>query len=106
MNGHGELVNLLLENGAEVDARNHDGITALMTSVLHGHAPTARMLISRGADVKSVDTHHRTALMFASMAGSLACIRVLLAVGARKSDRDEVGNFSRCVLATVHARAL
>ena len=89
-----DMVNLLVDNGADVDAQNHDGMTALMAAALHDKSAVAKVLLDHGASVRAVDTHRRSALMFAGMSGSVDAARTLLAAGAKKHDRDEVG--ARC----------
>ena len=49
--GRNEAVELLLNHGADVNATDGFGRTALWYVALGGHADTARLLISRGANV-------------------------------------------------------
>ena len=48
-NGQQQCVRLLLESGADVDAADADGDTALDFAVKHGHADVADFLRRRGA---------------------------------------------------------
>ena len=48
--GHTEVVALLLENGADVNAKSRDGGTALHAAAFLGRAETAKLLLEKGAD--------------------------------------------------------
>jgi ankyrin repeat protein len=82
--GHGneELVELLLQQGANAKAVNAYGENALHYAAWRGNAAIAQRLISEGANVNP--THHlgRTPLMFAVRRGSLPIVKLLLAQGA------------------------
>ena len=47
---HIEIINLLIENGANVNMSNNSGITALTISVKSGQAEIVKHLIAQGAD--------------------------------------------------------
>ncbi len=44
-------VKSLIEAGADVNAQNKEGVTALMTASATGHTDIAKLLIEEGADV-------------------------------------------------------
>jgi uncharacterized protein len=44
------VAELLLDHGAEIDARTHGGYTPLMEAAQNGDVATARLLLARGAD--------------------------------------------------------
>ena len=48
-NGHKETVELLIEKGADVNAKNNDGKTALMIALEKGKYETAELLKRYGA---------------------------------------------------------
>ena len=50
-NGHNELVELLLEKGADPNIKTKAGTTALMGAAYGGHKRIAELLIAHGADV-------------------------------------------------------
>ena len=56
-NGHDEVVKVLLDRGAEVDAKGFFGATGLMWAAVNGHASTVRLLLARGADTELRDAH-------------------------------------------------
>lgn len=51
--GDVELVKLLVENGADVDDRDVQGVTPLILAIQAGHSDIARVLIANGADVNA-----------------------------------------------------
>jgi len=62
-NGHTEIVRLLLESGADINAPGTLERTALIYAVEGWYAETVRLLIDRGADPDIKDIHGQTALM-------------------------------------------
>ncbi|KAI6777534.1 uncharacterized protein J7T54_004255, partial [Emericellopsis cladophorae] len=81
-NGHGPLAQLLLNNGADFNARDKFGRTELMLASQDGHEEVARLLIEKGADVHARDSDGRTALIWASEKGHEAVARLLIDKGA------------------------
>jgi ankyrin repeat protein len=69
--GHPAVVSVLLEHGADVNARSHAGCTALHTAATFGEVDLVRTLIGSGCDVHAQDERGNTALMCA--ASSLTC---------------------------------
>ena len=67
----------LLDAGAEVDARQHGGFTALHAAAMHGDAATARLLLDHGADPALPADDGRTAADFARAGGHLAVLALL-----------------------------
>jgi uncharacterized protein len=66
-----DVVRLLLERGADVNAKDHDGWTALIKASQAGHADMVQLLMDRGADMNVADNTGRTAWMFAAMGNHL-----------------------------------
>ena len=50
MGGHLEVIQLLLDHGADVNAQKEDRWTALHLGVLFGHVQVVEVLLKRGAD--------------------------------------------------------
>jgi ankyrin repeat protein len=82
-NGHVDAVKLLLDRGAQVNARNPEmpdskrGMTALMLAAQQGHDEVVRMLLERGADVTIKTRFGRTALDLAVRAKNEKTVRLL-----------------------------
>lgn len=96
--GNAELVQYLLEEGANIDAK--DGLT--QTSLLlacdgkkESHALVAQLLLERGGRnlLEAVDREGRTALMRAVLRRNEAVVRVLIAEGSLSAltVRDKCG---------------
>ena len=83
-----EQTKLLLENGADVNAKNKFGETALMRAKT---AEQTKLLIDHGADVNAKDKYGRTALMFAADRGNIEQIKLLIDAGADVNAKDDNG---------------
>jgi len=83
--GHLEIVVMLLKAGAEVDAKDFFGRTALAHAAVGGHTGIMQELITAGADVHHIDHWRWNALTWAA-AGypetSKAAVQLLLSLGA------------------------
>lgn len=82
---------VLLDQGADINARNKEGETLLMLAALEGRAEIVRFLIDRGADVKARDGFGATALLYAAMGGSLDTMKVLIDRGADPDVKTDDG---------------
>ena len=77
-----EIVNLLLDNGAEVDMRTDKGYSALFYAAGRGYVQTVQLLLNRGADI-NIETHSgETPLSKASEHGHTEILQLLLHRGA------------------------
>jgi ankyrin repeat protein len=68
-------VRLLLDAGADKDAKAYDGKTALMWATGRCHADCVRLLLDAGADKDAKDVYGKTALMY--VGGRPDCVRLL-----------------------------
>lgn len=81
-NGHAELVGLLLDAGAELDARDGQGRSALYWAAAAGDVAAAEQLLARKAAVDLATSSGDTPLMAAAQNGHEAMVRTLLGHGA------------------------
>ena len=81
-------VESLLSAGANINATDESGYTALMNATANGHKEIVNTLLEKGADVFAADDGGGTALMRAARLGDIGIIRQLLAHGADVSARD------------------
>ena len=72
------VAKLLLDSGAQVDARASRGVRPLHWASSGGHLAMVKLLISRGADRGAANDDGETPLHAASVEGRLECCRALL----------------------------
>ena len=66
--GYDKCADLVIQAGADVNAADLDGLTALME--FNGHSKRTNLLLEAGADVNAVDGKHgRTAVMNSALFG-------------------------------------
>ena len=94
-NGHTDIANLLLANGAEMDVTiTHgplEGATPLHWAALRGHTEIIQALLEAGADVNAKDKDDWTPLHGAAACGHKDIVKVLLQAGADPIVTDSNG---------------
>jgi ankyrin repeat protein len=75
--GHIEIVKVLLNHGAAVNAASDLGITPLLEAAENGNAHIVRLLLNAGADTEHRDDDNQTARALAKMNGHLDVVTVL-----------------------------
>ena len=88
-NGDHSQVEKLLHGGADVNAADSEGTTALMHSVIESDVKMMKLLIDNKANVNAKNAADSTALMYA--ATNLAKTRVLLDAGADAKAKNKRG---------------
>jgi ankyrin repeat protein len=79
--GHKEISELLIAEGADVNAKSMRGRTPLHSAALNGHKETVELLIKKGADVNAKDKYGRTPLYEAATVLK-EIVELLIAKGA------------------------
>jgi cytohesin len=81
---HGDVAELLIDKGADVNARNMSQLTPLHFLGVYMHAPKlAELLIQKGADVNAREQAGHTPLEVAIRAGNAEVAEVLRRHGAK-----------------------
>jgi len=108
-NGDTVSINALLDAGADVNAKDVEGETALMWAARGGYTETAQSLLDAGADVNTKareGTHSfragvsgvfknwsgsATALLYATVIGHPEIVKILVQAGADVNQKDRNG---------------
>ena len=87
--GHKEIVELLVAEGADVNAKDVDGLTPLYFAVFRDRNEIVELLIAHGADV---DTEKEASFLSnAALGGYTEIVERLIAKGADVNAKDGVG---------------
>jgi ankyrin repeat protein len=89
--GYPDVVALLLDAGAAIDAKNNDRITPLGIAASTGQVETMALLIERGAQVNVQDDLGNTPLHYAVQSRDVPSIRLLLERNAKVTPRNREG---------------
>jgi ankyrin repeat protein/beta-lactamase regulating signal transducer with metallopeptidase domain len=90
MHGNSEFIKLLLDKGADINAKGGRAYTPLVTALTSGREDRngpSLLLIDRGADVNASTDDGNTPLYLAISRGQIDVVRVLLAKGADPNKR-------------------
>ena len=90
--GEKDVLEYLAEKGADINAKDDEGRTALMESVNGYKAEIIQYLVEHGADVNAADNRGCTSLMRAAYIGYPELVKYLLDHGADKEHADVEGN--------------
>ena len=83
---------LFLDAGADINAQDEVGRTALMEACIAFKRDTISILLERNANVNLFDNNGCTALMRAAYGGYPSLVEKLLSYGADKDMQDKQGN--------------
>lgn len=87
-----DALRLLISFGANLEARDHNGMTALHWAVSDSEFAAAQVLIESGADIEAIDEEGMTPLLYAAARGSIELVDVLITRGANFRKRNNAGN--------------
>lgn len=91
--GHEEFAAFLLANGAEVDAKNHNDVTALFIAAQVGAASVVRLLMDKGADPNLRSTRDDVLPLYvACFEGHLDVVKELLLFHNAKECEEQGGS--------------
>ncbi|MBE6463682.1 MAG: hypothetical protein E7005_08050 [Alphaproteobacteria bacterium] len=90
--GYIEVVELLIENGADVNQKNDiDGSSPLGLACINNYEDIAKLLISKKADVNHKD-REGSPLIYASHHGNKELVELLIKHGAKVNDKNKNGH--------------
>lgn len=104
--GHRAVAEVLLRNGADVNARAHNGLanTPILRAVMGQQGEMVALLLAHGADVNTPNIAGSTPLHKAAIEGNDSLVRLLLAHGAAVNARN-TGGQTPLVHALYHGHA-
>ena len=85
------IVDALFQKDVSVNARSHQGVTALMFAASKDSVAVVASLLSEGADLEMTDAEGWSALLHASETGAVAVTDLLLAKGSQVNQVDDDG---------------
>lgn len=85
-------VKRLIANGAKINEKGKDGLTALHWAAYNGNAIMAELLISKGAKLDLQADNGYTPLHWAAVRGGKAVAELLIRNGSDVNARDAYGN--------------
>lgn len=89
-----QLLQKLLDDGADINAADLGGTTPLQALLARGggNSEALSLLIAKGADIKARNADGKDALLLAAGSGDLATVSLLLSHGADVNSADTSGN--------------
>ncbi|KAM5357706.1 hypothetical protein ACJZ2D_015991 [Fusarium nematophilum] len=89
LRGHEAVARLLLEAGADKEAKDDDDRTPLHWAAENRHEAVARLLLEKGANKEPKNNNGQTPLHLAAVCGHEAITQLLLEAGADKEAKDD-----------------
>ena len=87
-----EILSLLLEAGADIEAKDKYGVTPLLQASGGPNKELLQFLINKGASVHAKSNRGQTTFWYAAQAGRIANLEALYAAGAREHGADGDGH--------------
>ncbi len=92
--GDPDSVSAALRQGADIEARDGRGRTALLLAVTYDQVDVARVLVAMGASADAVDDQQDTPWLVTGVTGSVAMLETLLPAGPDLTIRNRYGGLS------------
>jgi len=96
-NGHAEIMKMLLDGGAECDARTDYGNTALMKAAEHGFPQCILEALAHGAKLQAKNIFRETALEVAKANNQAECVSLLEATASPDSEGQTSAPMNRAI---------
>ena len=100
-----ELVRALIKAGANVEATNQFGTTALTEAAIIGSAPIIDALLKAGADPNTKNPEGETPLMAVARSGKVDAAKRLLEAGADVNAKESFGGQTALMWAAAQSQA-
>ncbi|XP_054879672.1 histone-lysine N-methyltransferase EHMT2 isoform X4 [Poeciliopsis prolifica] len=97
-----EVCYMLIQAGAQVDAKDKDLRTPLLEAVINNHVDVARYLIQNGACVYHIEEDGYTGLHHAAKLGNLEIVNMLLETGQVDVNAQDNGGWTPIIWAAEH----
>ena len=94
--GHVDVVQVLIDAGADIDAKNEVGRSPLMFASIKGHLDVVKVLVEAGAGVRATNNDGDTCLLIAANFGHTETVRYL--VGLKDVDVNHQGTYNHTAL--------
>jgi ankyrin repeat protein len=98
--GHINIVQLLIEHGADVNAQSGDYGNALQAASSEGHIDIVQLLIEKGADVNAQGGEYGGTLQAALFNGHIVIVQLLIGHGANVNAQG--GKYGSALKAALH----
>ena len=89
--GRTSVVEFILDNGADPNARDNDNLTPLIRAAIEGHGEMVQLLLERGADIETT-FEGNTALIEATLQNNHEIVKLLIQNGANMEARTKDGH--------------
>ncbi len=81
----------LLEDGADINATNNQGVTAVMAATQKNKVDTVKVLIEKGADINIRNNNKDNVLLYAGAEGLLEIVKLAVQAGADTTITNRFG---------------
>lgn len=93
-NHHVDVLHVLFQAGADIEAANRNGRTPLWIASQNGFLDIVKLLLLNGADINTHDTNNSTPVYMATKRNNIEVIKFLISKGA---DLDVVSSFGSAI---------